>query len=314
VTPEQIAELLDVGVDSTLAQHVTLTNPYPDVYVIVPRHSLKHDYDSPVAQCRLATDCMLRMIDRDIVKTVCLDGVTNLANSLTDQFAREKTNKVDTSKHWELFADEDDFVADIVVPGVNWSDNGMSQRTMVMQVREPLLRHHKSSFHLFLLGHEVEKNGFIGMDAGGPANMRKFPGGSFTNWFYLDKDNTGDRMLLTQSQRVRGPQVLATFKKRVGMKPDERFFDEDGTIRIPDLERDYSGGLQYLLDMWDECLRVTGTKWFRAGITGPPDAGKSTLFSTFIATAERRPVVIFMADNQGELPTYVPDALGIEVD
>ena len=56
MTPEEVAELLEIKPTSKIAQHITLSQPYDGIYLIVPRASSVHkSKDSPVAQMGLLT-------------------------------------------------------------------------------------------------------------------------------------------------------------------------------------------------------------------------------------------------------------------
>lgn len=315
MNPKEIAELLDIKESSAVAQHLTLSKPYEDIYLIVPRASSESkSKDSPVAQIKIITDALRRMVDLDLIKSIIWDGLSNTGDAMTDQFAREKTNKVDTSKHWELEFDEDsdDDDPEFIVPGINWLDNGMSQRCSVMHIRQPLMSHHKSDFNLVFLGHDRVKDGFVGMDVGGPSSIKKFPGGAFTNWFFLEVDGDGKRVLHTTNVRVKGYQCVATLKTRPGVKLDEDIFDEERSVHFPDINDDPDKCLKFQQDFYDEVKRVTGQRWLRFGITAAPDAGKSTLASALLTLPGNKPAAIVMADMQTGLPTYWPEALGLE--
>lgn len=316
MTPKEIAELLDFKESSAVAQHLTLTKPYDDIYLIVPRAASEHkSKDSPVAQLKIIVKALLRMVDKDLIKTIIWDGMSNTGDAMTDQFAREKTNKVDTSKHWEMELDDDSDDLedpDFIVPGINWLDNGMSQRNSIMHFRQPLMSHPKNDFNLAILGHDRTKDGFVGMDVGGPSSIKKFPGGAFTNWFFLEVDGDGQRVLHTTNMRVKGYQCVATLKTRPGVKLNEEIFNEDRSVVFPNVNDEPDKTLKFQQDFYNEVMRATGHRWLRFGITAAPDAGKSLLASALLTLPGNKPAAIVMADMQTGLPTYWPEALGLE--
>jgi len=312
---DERAEAMGVSPESALAKYVSVTKPYDGVFLIVPRHSLDIDSkESPSVQSELCTEAALKLVDHSGVKTVVYDGTTTTGYSLIEHYARAKSNKSKDSKHFEVeFSEEEEHNAHVTA-GVNWLDNGMAQRCMVQQIRQPLMSHMPNDFGVILIGHEVANEGYIAMNAGGPANMRKFPGGAFTNWWYLDIDEDQERRLLTKTGSVMGAQAMVTMKTRPGTKLDPTFFDEHGIVTIPDLNVDPDEALEFMKGMFKEVLRATGAEHLRVGLAGPPDAGKSTLMSAYLALEGKKPAAIIMADNQTNLPTYWPEALGLERD
>lgn len=306
---------MGVTPESAVAKYVSVTKPFEDIYLIVPRHSLDvESKESPSVQAELCTEAALRLVDNAGVKTVLYDGCTTTGYALIEHYARAKSNKSKDSKHFEVEFSEEEQHAAHVTAGVNWLDNGMAQRCMVQQIRQPLMSHYPNNFGVILIGHEVMAEGYIGMNAGGPANIRKFPGGAFTNWWYLDISEAGERRLLTRFGTVMGAQATVTMKTRPGTKLDPTFFDEHGIVKIPDLNADPDEALEFMQGMFKEVLRATGAEHLRVGLAGPPDAGKSTLMSSYLTLEGKKPAAIIMADNQTDLPTYWPEALGLERD
>ena len=311
---DERAEAMGVAPTSALAKYVEVSKPFDDIFLIVPQTDLDVESPrSPSVQAQLCTEAALGLVDNAGVQTVLYDGTTTTGFGLVEHYARAKSNKNKDSKHFEVeFSEEEEHSAHVTA-GVNWLDNGMAQRCMVQQIRQPLMSHPKD-FGVILIGHEVSSEGFIGMNAGGPANLRKFPGGAFTNWFYLDIDFDGNRRLLTKTGSVMGNQAMVTMKTRPGTRLDPLFFDEHGIVKIPDLNADPDETLKFMQGMFREIMRATGSAHLRCGLAGPPDAGKSTLMSAYLTLEGKKPAVIIMADNQTNLPTYWPEALGLERD
>lgn len=233
-------------------------------------------------------------------KTVLFDGATPYAHRIKNEYARQKVNKTDKSRHYEILGSDDSILH--VSPGMNWNDNGMAQNDMRYTLRDPLLG---ADLNFLLIGHEIAKpdEDSIGMDVGGWAAARDF-GQGFSHFLYLDAKPDGDGQMVRTlyTGPFRHPKLNLTVRAKVNQRPGNSM-----PLAINVKENDF----EHSVNIWKHMRKLAGPAPMDIGLVGGTGAGKSALMSAFLALEDSKPAVVVMADNQPSLPSYYGEVLGL---
>jgi hypothetical protein len=74
--------------------------------------------------------------------------------------------------------------------------------------------------------------------------------------------------------------------------------DDKGFVVLPDGEFEPTVAIH-------KALRDSlGMRWFRAGLFGKTNSGKSTFASAFLGLPDTKPCLVVMSDNQADLPSW----------
>ncbi len=258
---------IDFGNDSVgklLQEHIRCEERYDGIFVIEPYADTSPGPRSPRAQAELGVEAIKRMASLGLIKTAIWDTITNTAREITAEFARQKVNSDEHSKHYSIRLSETSFLN---TPGINWRDNGMAQNACRYAIRDPLVKA-SEPFHFIMIGHEVQvrDEGIIGVDIAGKAAASNFPGGKFPAFLHLVRKG-GKRGLYIAPGVHAGLESMVVFKHPPGKK--SKLANENGVIVIP--EDDFDGSVEIWRDLYD----TIGENWLRMGLYGAFDTGKS---------------------------------------